>query len=76
MPVATDTEFEVALRKHFVDDNRSDIVIWSKREQFHLESVWYASRMGWMTSELIQTDEQSSYLLCELTEAGRKHFGI
>lgn len=76
MQTGTDVEYEQALRRAFVDNKWDSIAVWSRREQFQLEGIAYGERMGWLKSELIQIDEQSSKLEAELTEEGKKHFGI
>jgi hypothetical protein len=72
----TDEELEDCLRRAFVDKRYPSIDIWSRRETFQLASLALGEKKGWLTSRLIEIDEQSSKINAWLTEAGKKHFGL
>lgn len=74
--MASNTEYESALRRAFVDNRASSIVITSRRQQFQLDAVSYGSEQGWLTGELDDSDEQSAAYVCRLTKKGREHFGL
>lgn len=69
-------EFEASLRRAFVDGKADYVAIYSRREQFLLESANYGVERGWLTGKLEQQDEQSSRYCFRLTDEGRAHFGL
>lgn len=69
-------EFEDSLRRSFVNNFADYIVIYDKRHRFLFESAAYGERLGWLSSEFVELDEQSSEMRYRLTEAGKKHFGL
>ncbi len=69
-------KFESALRLVFSGHPGASVKVYSRRERFLLEAVSYAIQQGWLTTELVKVDDQSSHLEGHLTEAGKQHFGI
>jgi hypothetical protein len=69
-------EFEASLRRVFVDGKADFIRLDDRRREFLVRSAGYGEEQGWLRLELIEVDEQSSYLEGRLTSAGKVHFGL
>lgn len=76
MTTYTDEELEACLRRAFVDNGYPSVDVWSRREAFLLASLDLGVAKGWLKSQLIYIDEQSSKINAKLTEEGKKHFGL
>lgn len=74
--MASNAEYESALRRAFVDHRADYIVITSRHQQFQIESANYGIKQGWLTDEFNEYDEQSAVWVCRLTKRGREHFGL
>lgn len=69
-----DPDKEAMLRRAFVDDRADFIIVSSRRQVEGILAAAYGVAQGWLTGRLNDDDEQSTYVVYRLTEAGRKHF--
>lgn len=74
--IATEQEYEAALRRAFVDKRWDSIMIDSRRQEFQIKSANYGVEKGWIVGEWNDQDVQYTFWTGRLTEAGKKHFGL
>jgi hypothetical protein len=69
-------EFIAGLKMSFCDHGADFIVVRDRRQRFQGEAAAFGEANGWLSSELIEHDEQSSELRYRLTALGRAEFGL
>lgn len=69
-------DYEISLRRAFVDARADYIVLDSKHQGFQFQGAQYGRKRGWLSEDRQESErEQYTRLVYRLTPAGRRHFG-